>query len=44
MTRALSDRCDSVYEATVRQHHVLIRGGDPRFDDVTDARLAVGPP
>jgi uncharacterized protein YhbP (UPF0306 family) len=32
-----------VYEARVRQHHVLVRGGDPRFDNVTDARLAVRP-
>lgn len=32
------------YEATVRQHYVLIRGGDARFDNVTDARLAVRPP
>jgi uncharacterized protein YhbP (UPF0306 family) len=33
-----------VYEARVRQHHVLVRGGDVRFDNVTDARLAVRPP
>jgi hypothetical protein len=25
----------------VRQHFVLIRGGDSRFDNVTDARLRV---
>jgi Pyridoxamine 5'-phosphate oxidase len=33
-----------MYQATVTQHYVLIRGGDPRFDNVTDTRLAVGPP
>jgi len=32
------------YAATVHRHSVLIRGGDPRFDNVTDARLAVRPP
>ncbi|GAB3907946.1 hypothetical protein GCM10029964_106940 [Kibdelosporangium lantanae] len=33
-----------VYEARITQHYVLIRGGDPSFDNVTDARLAVSPP
>jgi hypothetical protein len=33
-----------VYEATVRQHYVLIRGGDARFDNDIDTRLAVRPP
>ena len=33
-----------VYQATVTQHHVLVRGGQPGLDNVTDARLAVGPP
>jgi uncharacterized protein YhbP (UPF0306 family) len=33
-----------VYEAAITQHFVLIRGGDTRFDNVTDARLAVSPP
>jgi nitroimidazol reductase NimA-like FMN-containing flavoprotein (pyridoxamine 5'-phosphate oxidase superfamily) len=32
-----------VYQAAVTQHFVLIRGGDDRFDNVTDARLAVSP-
>ncbi|HEY1571318.1 MAG TPA: pyridoxamine 5'-phosphate oxidase family protein [Pseudonocardiaceae bacterium] len=32
-----------VYQADITQHYVLIRGGDPRFDNVTDARLAVRP-
>lgn len=32
------------YKADVRQHFVLIRGGDTRFDNVTDARLHVAPP
>jgi uncharacterized protein YhbP (UPF0306 family) len=32
------------YQATVTKHFVLIRGGDTRFDNVTDARLAVSPP
>lgn len=32
-----------VYEAKVTQHYVLVRGGDPRFDNVTDARIAVSP-
>ena len=30
-----------VYRADVRQHFVLIRGGDARFDNVTDSRLRV---
>jgi len=30
-----------LYQATVTQHYVLIRGGDSRFDNVTDARLPV---
>jgi hypothetical protein len=33
-----------VYQAEINQHYVLIRGGDPSFDNVTDARLAVTPP
>jgi uncharacterized protein YhbP (UPF0306 family) len=33
-----------VYEARVARHFVLIRGGDSRFDNVTDARLEVTPP
>jgi uncharacterized protein YhbP (UPF0306 family) len=33
-----------VYRATVVQHHVLVRGGQAGFDNVTDARLAVEPP
>jgi hypothetical protein len=33
-----------VYQANVTQHYVLIRGGDPRFDNVADARLPVEPP
>ncbi|GAA4212526.1 pyridoxamine 5'-phosphate oxidase family protein [Actinocatenispora rupis] len=33
-----------VYQATVTKHYVLVRGGDARFDNVTDARLAVTPP
>jgi general stress protein 26 len=32
------------YQANITQHYVLIRGGDPRFDNITDARLAVSPP
>ncbi|SHN75327.1 pyridoxamine 5'-phosphate oxidase family protein [Cryptosporangium aurantiacum] len=32
------------YQAVITQHYVLIRGGDTRFDNVTDARLAVTPP
>ena len=33
-----------VYQANVTQHYVLVRGGDPRFDNVTDTRLPVQPP
>jgi nitroimidazol reductase NimA-like FMN-containing flavoprotein (pyridoxamine 5'-phosphate oxidase superfamily) len=33
-----------VYQAEIVRHYVLIRGGDARFDNVTDARLAVTPP
>ncbi|NUR29327.1 MAG: pyridoxamine 5'-phosphate oxidase family protein [Catenulispora sp.] len=33
-----------LYQATIVRHHVLIRGGDSRFDNVTDARLPVTPP
>jgi len=33
-----------VYQAVITSHFVLIRGGDTRFDNVTDARLAVTPP
>ena len=33
-----------VYQAAITQHFVLIRGGDTRFDNVTDARLPVSPP
>lgn len=33
-----------VYEAVIAQHFVLIRGGDQRFSNVVDARLAVTPP
>ena len=32
-----------VYQAVITKHFVLIRGGDTRFDNVTDARLAVTP-
>jgi pyridoxamine 5'-phosphate oxidase-like protein len=32
------------YQAIVSQHFVLIRGGDKRFTNVVDARLAVTPP
>ncbi|TKK91579.1 pyridoxamine 5'-phosphate oxidase family protein [Herbidospora galbida] len=32
------------YRADVRTHFVLIRGGDSRFDNVTDARLRVTRP
>ncbi|SDL20730.1 Pyridoxamine 5'-phosphate oxidase [Nonomuraea jiangxiensis] len=32
------------YSADVRRHFVLIRGGDSRFDNVTDARLHVTRP
>jgi nitroimidazol reductase NimA-like FMN-containing flavoprotein (pyridoxamine 5'-phosphate oxidase superfamily) len=33
-----------VYRAEVTRHFVLVRGGDSRFDNVTDARLPVTPP
>ncbi|CCH32839.1 pyridoxamine 5'-phosphate oxidase family protein [Actinosynnema sp. NPDC047251] len=33
-----------VYQADVTRHYVLIRGGDSRFDNVTDTRLPVEPP
>ncbi|MFE9854516.1 pyridoxamine 5'-phosphate oxidase family protein [Streptomyces sp. NPDC005780] len=33
-----------VYQAAISRYFVLIRGGDARFDNVTDARLAVSPP
>ncbi|MEV8371855.1 pyridoxamine 5'-phosphate oxidase family protein [Kribbella sp. NPDC056861] len=33
-----------IYRASIQQHHVLIRGGDPRFDNPVDTRLAVTPP
>lgn len=33
-----------VYQATITQHFVLIRGGDRRFSHVVDTRLAVTPP
>ena len=33
-----------VYQAVITRHFVLIRGGDSRFDNVTDARLEVIPP
>jgi nitroimidazol reductase NimA-like FMN-containing flavoprotein (pyridoxamine 5'-phosphate oxidase superfamily) len=33
-----------VYRADVSRHFVLIRGGDQRFDNVTDMRLEVTPP
>jgi len=33
-----------VYQAVITRHFVLIRGGDSRFDNVTDARLPVTPP
>jgi uncharacterized protein YhbP (UPF0306 family) len=32
-----------VYQAVITRHFVLIRGGDTRFDNVTDARLEVVP-
>jgi hypothetical protein len=32
------------YHADVRRHYLLIRGGDSRFDNITDARLLVTPP
>ncbi|GAB2866447.1 hypothetical protein GCM10027176_80210 [Actinoallomurus bryophytorum] len=33
-----------VYQAVITSHFVLVRGGDTRFDNVTDARLPVTPP
>lgn len=33
-----------LYQATITRHYVLIRGGDSRFENVTDARLPVAPP
>lgn len=33
-----------VYQASVDRHYVLIRGGDPRFDNPVDTRLAVTRP
>ncbi len=33
-----------IYCATVTQHYVLVRGGDARFDNDLDARVAVQPP
>ncbi|BCJ47936.1 hypothetical protein GCM10010168_22950 [Actinoplanes ianthinogenes] len=33
-----------VYQAAVSRHFVLVTGGDTRFDNITDARLAVTPP
>ncbi|TCB93368.1 pyridoxamine 5'-phosphate oxidase family protein [Micromonospora zingiberis] len=33
-----------VYQAAITRHFVLVRGGDSRFDNVTDARLPVTPP
>ncbi|WP_229068975.1 pyridoxamine 5'-phosphate oxidase family protein [Actinoplanes sp. DH11] len=33
-----------LYEAIVSRHFVLVRGGDTRFDNVTDGRLPVTPP
>lgn len=33
-----------LYQATITRHFVLIRGGDARFDNVTDGRLEVNPP
>ncbi|MFD0636509.1 pyridoxamine 5'-phosphate oxidase family protein [Catenulispora yoronensis] len=30
-----------LYQATITAHYVLIRGGDTRFENVTDARLLV---
>lgn len=33
-----------VYQATVTRHFVLVRGGDERFDNVTDARIEVSSP
>jgi uncharacterized protein YhbP (UPF0306 family) len=33
-----------VYQASIQQHHVLIRGGDQRFDNPVDTRLPVSLP
>ncbi|MFC7894223.1 hypothetical protein [Streptomyces sp. NPDC057381] len=33
-----------VCQAAISRHFVLVRGGDARFDNVTDTRLAVFPP
>ncbi|MFJ5264746.1 pyridoxamine 5'-phosphate oxidase family protein [Streptomyces sp. NPDC088387] len=33
-----------VYQAVITRHFVLVRGGDGRFDNVTDARFLVTPP
>lgn len=33
-----------VYRADVLRHFVLVRGGDPRFENVVDQRLEVRPP
>lgn len=33
-----------VYRADVSRHFVLVRGGDERFDNITDMRLEVTPP
>jgi uncharacterized protein YhbP (UPF0306 family) len=33
-----------LYQVNVTRHYLLIRGGDPRFDNVTDTRLPVEPP
>jgi hypothetical protein len=33
-----------IYGATVSRHYVLVRGGDTRFDNDLDARMAVTPP
>jgi uncharacterized protein YhbP (UPF0306 family) len=32
-----------LYAAVISKYHVLIRGGDARFDNVTDARIEVTP-
>lgn len=33
-----------LYQASIHRHHVLIRGGDPRFDNPVDTRLSVTKP
>jgi uncharacterized protein YhbP (UPF0306 family) len=33
-----------IYQASAHEHHVLIRGGDPRFDNPVDTRLTVTDP